>query len=95
MDHRIKMDKDKLAKILKALGHVNRIRIIDNLSIGGVKTPTYLSGILKLSLPLTLHHLSILEHAKIIKKERLHQFTIYTLNQDNFKEIILWLKSRL
>jgi len=84
-----------ISQQFKALGHPNRLLLIEILSLGGPKTPTYLSAQLGLSISLVVHHLNILKNAGLIKKERIDLFSCYTLRSPYFKDLKRWLNSQI
>ena len=65
--------------IFKLLGDTNRYRIFEMLSKQGKITVTDVAKILNISTPLASQHLTILEQAKLLKKEKQGQKIYYEL----------------
>lgn len=69
--------------IFKILGDTNRYRIFEMLGRQPRISVSDIAKILKISISLASQHLTILEQAKILEKEKLGQKVYYKLRADN------------
>lgn len=67
--------------IFKALGNVNRIKIITMLKAGDQMSVTEISEKLGISLKSTSRHLSILQNLELLESEGKNGFVFYYLNK--------------
>jgi predicted transcriptional regulator len=77
--------------IFKALGNVNRIKIIQMLSKGQVLNVTEISKELDISLKATSQHLIILQNLNVLEAEGKQGHVFYSLNKnmpDDIKQSI-------
>lgn len=70
-------------EIFKILGDTNRYRIFELLGDFQQLTVSEIAKVLQISAPLASQHLKILEHGKILKKEKLGQMVYYQINKEN------------
>lgn len=68
---------------LKALGDVDRLRIIQLLR-GGPKNVSQITAVVDLNLAMVSHHLQILKHKGIVETEKSGRFVVYRLHPDVF-----------
>ncbi len=74
------------AKIFKALADPNRVAIVDLLSKGDSLCGTALAEALGISTALVCHHWDVLVDAGILRKERVGQLRMCTLDIDRIRE---------
>lgn len=78
-----------LEKTAKALGDINRLKILEFLvQQGGTGACSAIQGCLDLAQPSVSHHLKILIEAGLIKGEKEGRYYNYTLQADALKEFI-------
>lgn len=76
----------KIEKISKALGDVNRLKILDHIAgNGGVAFCSTLQECVNLAQPSISHHVKILIEAELIDSEKEGRNHKYVLNIENFK----------
>jgi DNA-binding transcriptional ArsR family regulator len=81
-----RMSTEERAKIFKALSDPLRVEIVDSLAKSGPSCGTDLSEKLGVSLALLCHHWDVLLEAGVLKKERVGQLRICTLDQPRLRE---------
>lgn len=69
--------------IFKILGDTNRYRIFEMLGKEPQLTVSDIAKVLKISTPLASQHLKILEHGRLLQKEKRGQKVYYKLGTDN------------
>ena len=77
--------------IFKALGNINRLKIIKMLASGKVMNVTEISKEIGVSLKSTSRHLSILQNLELLESEGKNGFVFYNLNKNapaDFKQAI-------
>ncbi len=74
------------AKVFKALADPRRVDIVDVLLREGSLCGTELAQRLGVSLALLCHHWEVLLDARLLKKERVGQLRVCTLDSDRLKE---------
>jgi len=87
-----KYDLEKAYKILKALSHPMRIKIVEMLHEKKQMCVTEIYNALKLEQSTTSHHLGILKEGYILTSERKGKQIYYSLNGKNFSELLQCLK---
>jgi len=80
------MTAEQRAKIFKALSDPRRVDIVDVLAKDGSLCGTALAESLGISLALVCHHWEVLVDAGILKKERVGQLRICTLDVEKIRE---------
>jgi DNA-binding transcriptional ArsR family regulator len=81
-----RMSTEQRAKVFKALSDPLRVDIVDALAKSGPSCGTELSEQLGVSLALLCHHWDVLLDAGILKKERVGQLRICTLDKARLRE---------
>lgn len=77
--------------IFKALGNINRLKIIKMLANGKSMTVTDISKEIGVSLKSTSRHLSILQNLELLESEGKNGFVFYSMNKNapnDFKQAI-------
>lgn len=69
--------------VFKILGDTNRYRIFEMLGKQPHIAVSDIARVLKISVPLASQHLKILEHAKILQKEKIGKKVYYKPRADN------------
>ena len=83
------MNVKKLEKILKALGDVNRLKILNHIALkGGVGHCADIQGCVDLAQPSISHHIKILIEAELIEAEKEGRHHKYIFNGSAFNEFI-------
>jgi DNA-binding transcriptional ArsR family regulator len=77
---------EQRAKIFKALSDERRIDIVDSLAKHGAQCGTQLAEELGISIALLCHHWEVLVEAGLVKKERVGQLRMCTLNAERLAE---------
>ena len=86
----------KLEKISKALGDVNRLRILNHIAAnGGIGHCSAIQGCVDLAQPSVSHHIKILIEAELIEAEKEGRHYKYILNQDNLNEYLKAIASQV
>jgi DNA-binding transcriptional ArsR family regulator len=78
---RAELSAEERAKVFKALSDPRRIDIIDSLSKHGAQCGTQLAEELGVSIALLCHHWEVLADAGLVKKERVGQLRMCTVDQ--------------
>lgn len=81
------VDLKKIEKIAKALGDINRLKILNHIAQN--KGTAYCSAIpecVNLAQPSISHHIKILIEAELINAEKEGRNHKYILNKENFKQ---------
>ncbi len=79
----------KTEKISKALGDVNRLRILNHIAInGGTGQCSAIQGCLDLAQPSVSHHIKILIEAELIEAEKEGRHYKYLLKQEVLDEYL-------
>jgi DNA-binding transcriptional ArsR family regulator len=81
-----RMSTEERATVFKALSDPLRVDIVDALAKSGPSCGTELSEKLGVSIALLCHHWDVLMDAGILKKERVGQLRICTLDQARLRE---------
>ena len=79
------MTAKERAKIFKALSDPTRVEIVDLLRDGKPRCGTELAESLGISLALVCHHWEVLVDAGVLKKERVGQMRICTVDVDRVR----------
>jgi DNA-binding transcriptional ArsR family regulator len=74
------------AKVFKALSDERRVDIVDSLARNGSQCGTQLAEELDISLALLCHHWEVLVDAGIVRKERVGQLRVCTLDSERLRE---------
>jgi DNA-binding transcriptional ArsR family regulator len=74
------LSADERAKIFKALSDPSRVEIVDSLLKHGAQCGTQLAEELGVSLALLCHHWEVLADAGLVKKERVGQLRMCTVD---------------
>ena len=83
------MNIKKLEKISKALGDVNRLKILNHIArSGGTGQCSAIQDCVELAQPSISHHIKILIEAELIEAEKEGRNQKYTFNTQIFKEYI-------
>jgi DNA-binding transcriptional ArsR family regulator len=77
---------EERAKVFKALSDPRRVDIIDALAKNGSLCGTQLAEQLDVSLALLCHHWDVLVEAGLVKKERIGQLRVCTLDNQRLRE---------
>lgn len=80
------MSAAERAKVFKALADPRRVDIVDMLSKDGSRCGTEMAKDLGISLALLSHHSEVLLGAGILKKERVGQLRVCTVDLDRIRE---------
>ena len=80
------MTADERARVFKALADPRRVDIVDLLARDGEMCGTVLAEALGISLPLLCHHWEVLVDAGILRKERVGQLRVCSLDLDKVRE---------
>ncbi len=79
----------KLEKISKALGDVNRLKILNLIARhGGTGACSAIQGCVELAQPSISHHVKILIEAGLIEAEKEGRNHKYSLNRETFEEYL-------
>lgn len=81
-----RLTADERAKVFKALSDPLRVDIVDALAKSGPACGTELADRLGVSIALLCHHWDVLLDAGVVKKERVGQLRICTLDQARLRE---------
>lgn len=84
---------DQLDQMFHALGDANRRAMIDSLSRSDMSV-TELNAPLRISMPATLQHLSILEEAGLVKTRKLGRVRTCTLDTSALSKAEQWINQR-
>ena len=85
----------KAARVLRALNHKLRQRIIDTIHENKKLTVTELYMRMHLAQPVASQHLAILRKAGIVTTDRSGKFIYYTINKTRINEIMQFVKDIL
>jgi DNA-binding transcriptional ArsR family regulator len=77
---RPKLSAEQRAKVFKALSDPRRVDIVDSLAKHGAQCGTQLAEELGVSIALLCHHWEVLAEAGLVKKERVGQLRMCTLD---------------
>lgn len=80
-----RLQSERCARVLKAIGDPERLKIIQCLQLG----PTHVGAIadvLDTEIANISHHLQVLRHADLVRVEKRGQFAVYSLNPDVLSE---------
>jgi ArsR family transcriptional regulator len=80
-----RMTAEDRAKVFKALADPHRVQIVDQLA-KGAQSGTQLAEALGVSCALLCHHWDVLVEAGIIRKQRVGQLRMVTLDMDRINE---------
>src|SRR5258705_9085150 len=81
-----RLSAEERAKVFKALSDPRRVDIVDALAKNGSLSGTELASQLGISLALLCHHWEVLVDAEVIKKERVGQLRVCTLDSERLRE---------
>jgi DNA-binding transcriptional ArsR family regulator len=81
-----RLSAEHRAKIFKALGDPHRLEIIDALAAGGGMSGTELAEQLDVSIALLCHHWDVLVDAGLVRKQRIGQVRVCTLDKEKLRE---------
>lgn len=88
------MDLKLLEKISKALGDINRLRILEDMSVkGGVIQCSEIVKVLELAQPSISHHIKTLIEAGLIEPEKNGRNYTYILNKPLLESFLKRLKT--
>jgi len=80
------MTAEERARVFKALADPRRVDIVDLLAREGSMCGTVLADALGISLPLLCHHWEVLVEAGILKKERVGQLRVCSLDLERVRQ---------
>jgi DNA-binding transcriptional ArsR family regulator len=80
------MTAEERARVFKALGDPCRVDIVDLLARGGKMSGTIMADALGISPSLLCHHSEVLLEAGILKKQRVGQLRVCSLDLDRVRE---------
>src|SRR5262245_10230827 len=89
------MDDVALIRVLKALAHPKRFRMVQEIAAQGELSCGALGGCVELGQPTTSHHLKILTDAGILAVRREAQHGLVTVNREVLEEVVGTLPERL
>ena len=89
------MDDASLIRVLKALAHPKRFRMVQEIAAQGELSCGALGGCVELGQPTTSHHLKILTDAGILVVRREAQHGLVTVNREVLEEVVGSLPERL
>ena len=78
------LQSDHCAEKLRALGEPIRIKIIDSLRVCPMNVGE-LADCLELEVVTISHHLGVLRHAGLVKREKQGRFVVYSIHEGVFK----------
>ena len=78
------LQSDHCAEKLRALGDPIRIKIIDSLRVCPMNV-SELADCLELEVVTISHHLGVLRHAGLVKREKQGRFVVYSIHEGVFK----------
>ncbi|MEY4577054.1 MAG: hypothetical protein RL701_1757 [Pseudomonadota bacterium] len=81
-----RLTSEQRAKVFKALSDPRRVEIVDALSKDGSLCGTQLAEQLGVSIALLCHHWDVLAEAGLIKKQRMGQLRVCTLDAERLRE---------
>lgn len=81
-----RMSAHERAKVFKALSDPRRVDMVDLLTKHGALCGTELADRLEISLALVCHHWEVLVDAGLVKKERVGQLRVCTLDTERLQE---------
>jgi len=81
-----KLTAEQRAKVFKALSDPHRVEIVDALAKDGSLCGTELAEHLGVSLALLCHHWDVLADAGLIRKQRMGQLRVCTLDAERLRE---------
>jgi DNA-binding transcriptional ArsR family regulator len=81
-----RLSADQRAKIFKALADPHRLEIIDALAAAGSMCGTELAERLDVSIALLCHHWDVLIDAGLVRKQRVGQLRVCTLDTEKLRE---------
>jgi ArsR family transcriptional regulator len=81
-----KLTAEQRAKVFKALSDPRRVEIVDALAKDGSLCGTQLAEQLGVSLALLCHHWDVLAEAGLIRKQRMGQLRVCTLDVERLRE---------
>lgn len=81
-----RLTAEQRAKIFKALADPHRLEIIDALSVDGSMCGTELAQRLDVSIALLCHHWDVLVDAGLVRKQRIGQLRVCTLETEKLRE---------
>ena len=83
------MELKQLEKIAKALGDINRLKILEDMSAnGGTVQCAHIMSVLELAQPSVSHHIKALTEAGLIEPEKEGRNYRYVLNKNLLKEYV-------
>lgn len=83
------MELKQLEKIAKALGDINRLKILEDMAFnGGAVQCAQIMSALDLAQPSVSHHIKTLTEAGLIETEKEGRFYKYVLNKKLLKEYV-------
>jgi len=88
MNTSTKINLSKASKILKALSHPMRIKIVETIGDKGKMCVTEIYKTLNLEQSTASHHLGILKNGGILNSTRKGKQIYYSLNGSNFQELL-------
>jgi DNA-binding transcriptional ArsR family regulator len=81
-----RLSAEQRAKIFKALADPHRLEIVDALAAGGSMCGTELAEQLDVSIALLCHHWDVLIDAGLVRKQRVGQLRVCTLDTEKLRE---------
>jgi DNA-binding transcriptional ArsR family regulator len=81
------LSAEQRAKVFKALSDPRRLEIVDSLAKHGAQCGTQLAEELGVSLALLCHHWEVLAEAGLVRKERVGQLRVCTLDLDYLRAV--------
>jgi ArsR family transcriptional regulator len=89
------MDDSALIRVLKALAHPTRFRMVQEIAAAGELSCGAVGGCVPIAQPTTSHHLRILADAGILIVRREGQLGLITVNRELVDEVASLLPTRL
>jgi DNA-binding transcriptional ArsR family regulator len=87
------MPSSRLDTVFSALSDPTRRKIIEKLRVRDY-TIGELAGLFDMSLPAVSKHLTILDNANLLKKEKEGKFTVCRFNPQPFRQAIKWIDAQ-
>jgi DNA-binding transcriptional ArsR family regulator len=81
-----RLTAEQRAKVFKALADPRRVEIVDALAQDGSLCGTQLAEQLGVSIALLCHHWDVLVEAGVLKKQRVGQLRVCTLDDERLRE---------
>jgi DNA-binding transcriptional ArsR family regulator len=89
------MDDQALIRVLKALGHPTRFRLVQEIATTGELSCGQLGGCVEAGQPTVSHHLKILTDAGVLTMRRDGQFVRVSVNRELVEQVLGLLPAKL